>query len=236
MRRTCPMITDPNRVREALRTMPVPTFPTATAATGMAWLRAHVPRFSEGPEHARRRALVIAELDRLSPTDLRHRVRTVADHPLPHIEVLLKALGLHHVPPATVAVIAAHYQPHEPDSPAADTAVDTLVARCGGTADDVTAARICVLVQACAATDTLVTHARALLARRAPRPWTPDELLVRTMIEHPPLRSTRRVIGGEQVEIELRHPEFSWGAGPHACPGRTHAIALAAGILEGARA
>ncbi|WP_306357111.1 MULTISPECIES: hypothetical protein [unclassified Nocardia] len=236
MRRTCPMITDPNRVREALRTMPVPTFPTATAATGTAWLRAHVPRFSEGPDHARRRALVIAELDRLSPTDLRHRVHAVTDHPLPHIEVLLKAMGLHHVPAATVAVIAAHYQPHEPDSTAADAAVDALVAACGGVADEVTAARICVLVQACVATDVLVTHARDLIARHTPRSWSPDEILARTMIESPPLRSTRRVIGGEQVELDLRHPGLGWGAGPHACPGRPQAIALAAGILEGTTA
>ncbi len=47
----------------------------AGAPTGtVAWLRASVSRFANGPEHDRRRALVVAELDRLDPAALRAAV------------------------------------------------------------------------------------------------------------------------------------------------------------------
>src|ERR1700727_1307457 len=41
----------------------------------VAWLRASVSRFANGPEHGRRRALVVAELDRLDPAALRAAAR-----------------------------------------------------------------------------------------------------------------------------------------------------------------
>ena len=45
--------------------------PAAPARTGVAWLRSHVARFSEGAEHERRRALAVAILDKIDPDSLR---------------------------------------------------------------------------------------------------------------------------------------------------------------------
>lgn len=221
------MRTDPDQVRQTLIDAPVPVAPQVDTPIGVAWLRAHVPRFREGAEHRRLRALVEAELDRLSPADLRARARA-AGGTLPHIRALAQALGLQGVSEEAVALVAAHYQPHEPDDAAADAAVAELVDACGGVPDDATATRICLLVQACAATTALVDHVRELDPG-----GSVDERIARTMDEHPPLRSTRRVIDGELVELDMRHPGLGFGAGPHACPGRAHAIALAAGIIEG---
>ncbi|WP_405162488.1 cytochrome P450 [Nocardia sp. NBC_01499] len=227
MNQTVPLITGPDQVRAALINAPVPAVPSVDAPVGIAWLRAHVPRFTEGAEHRRLRALVTAELDRLSPADLRHRARS-ADGPLPHVRVLAEALGLQGISVGTVALVAAHYQPYEPDNPAADAAVVELVTALGGFADDATAARICLLVQACAATGALIANAQQLNAT-----GTAEQIIARTMDENPPLRSTRRVVDAEVVELDMRHPGLGFGAGPHACPGREHAIAIAAGIIEG---
>ncbi|WP_433663695.1 hypothetical protein ACQPW1_17215 [Nocardia sp. CA-128927] len=227
MNRTVPLITDPDQVRATLINAPVPAVPAVDAPVGIGWLRAHVPRFSTGSEHQRLRALVTAELDRLSPADLRERARA-EDGPLPHVRVLAEALGLQEISIEAVALVAAHYQPYEPDNPAADEAVVALVAACGGVADDATAARICLLVQACAATSALVANAQQLNSA-----GTAEQIIARTMDENPPLRSTRRVVDGEVVELDMRHPGLGFGAGPHACPGRAHAIAIAAGIIEG---
>uniref|UniRef100_UPI0024568ABB hypothetical protein n=1 Tax=Nocardia brasiliensis TaxID=37326 RepID=UPI0024568ABB len=147
---------------------------------------------------------------------------------LPHIRALAEALGLQGISEEAVALVAAHYQPHEPDDAAADAAVADLVAACGGVPDDATATRICLLVQACAATTALVANVRELDPH-----GSVEERIARTMDEHPPLRSTRRVVNGELVELDMRHPGLGFGAGPHACPGRAHAIALTAGMIEG---
>ncbi|WP_378739757.1 hypothetical protein [Nocardia brasiliensis] len=229
MNRTVPEITDPDQVRAALIGAPVPAVPSVDAPVGIAWLRAHVPRFCDGAEHQRLRALVTAELDRLSPADLRERARTAVG-PLPHVRALAEAIGMQDISVDAVALVAAHYQPFEPDDPAADEAVAALVAACGGAADDVAAARICLLLQACAATSALVANARQLDAD-----GSAEEIIARTMHENPPLRSTRRVVDGEVVELDMRHPGLGFGVGPHACPGREHAIAVAAGIIEGSK-
>ncbi|MFG1797133.1 hypothetical protein [Nocardia sp. NPDC049149] len=227
MNRTVRELTAPEQVRAVLVSAPVPTVPPVDSPIGIDWLRAHVPRFCDGPAHQRLRALVVAELGQLAPDELRRRART-ATGPLPHVRVLLEVLGLSDVSVETVALVAAHYQPYEPDNPAADVAVADLVAACGGVTDERTAARICLLVQACAATAALVTN-----AEQTDSDGTADEILQRTMDENPPLRSTRRVVDGAVIELDMRHPGLGFGAGPHACPGRAHALALAAGIIEG---
>ncbi len=75
------MRTDPDQVRRTLIDAPVPVAPQVDTPIGVAWLRAHVPRFREGAEHRRLRALVEAELDRLSPADLRARARAAGGAP-----------------------------------------------------------------------------------------------------------------------------------------------------------
>jgi hypothetical protein len=129
-------------------------------------------------------------------------LRDKAVHATGPVEVLAEALGL----PATVAddiaVIARSYQPHTTITDEADRAVERLAA---GTHDEATANRIALLVQACDATKALVAH------------------------RNPPIPATRR-IGPDGIEHEVDLTDAPFGAGPHACPGRRHAEAIAAGL------
>jgi hypothetical protein len=177
----------------------VPVAPPA--ATGMAWLRGAVVRFSEGEDHTRRRSLIEDLLDAIPPSDLRKPGEPAAN--------LAAALGLPHDPGlvADVDLAARSYQPHTEQTPEADTAVERLVDRFGGAHDEATAARICVLVQAHAATAAMVAG------------------------QDPPVPATRRIDpSGAEVEVDLTGLPF--GAGRHRCPGEAHALAL----VEGARA
>ncbi|MFI9010080.1 isocitrate lyase/phosphoenolpyruvate mutase family protein [Actinosynnema sp. NPDC053489] len=122
--------------------------PVPAAASGVAWLRAGVARFSEGADHVRRRALVARVLDGVDPGSLRRPGDPVA--------VLAEAMGLPRAVAPDVTAVAACYQPHVPVTAAADAAVARLVAACGGVWDEGTANRIGVLVQAGAATRALI--------------------------------------------------------------------------------
>lgn len=189
--------------------LPVPEVPDA--ASGVAWLRAHVARFRNGPTHRRRRELVLAELAALDPEVLRRRAAADGGHP---VAVLAAAMGVP-AAPADVMAVAACYQPHLPTTPEADAALTRLVAACGGAWDERTAARISVLVQACDATATLVATARA-------RACDAEEALRAA----PPVPFTRR--RGELVDLA----DTPFGAGPHACPGRAQAMAIAQALID----
>ncbi|WP_067686102.1 isocitrate lyase/PEP mutase family protein [Nocardia jejuensis] len=174
--------------------LPVPSVPESDH--GVAWLRANVVRFSEGAAHTRRRALVEREL---AGIDVASLLRHEGEH---HVAVLARAMGLG-VSVADVQAVAACYQPHLAVTPEADAAIARLVAACGGVQDELTAARIGLLVQACDATAFLIEG--------------------RT----PPVPLTRRIgADGAVVEVDLTGRPF--GEGRHACPGRAHASALAA--------
>ncbi|OPC79332.1 hypothetical protein B4N89_35370 [Embleya scabrispora] len=199
----------------SLLTDPAYTMPVVPAAppAGVAWLRASVARFSDGAVHERRRALVVADLDRIDPHHLGERAARGGRGP---VEVLAEALGL----PgelaagiaADVAVVATAYQPHTAITAEADRAVVRLVRVCGGVADEATANRIGLLVQACDATKALTAH---LAAGRT----------------DPPVPHTRRVApNGTTIKIDLTESPF--GLGPHACPAQTHAHSLASAPLK----
>jgi 2-methylisocitrate lyase-like PEP mutase family enzyme len=128
---------------ERFRVPPVPRAPE-----GVAWLRSHVARFSEGDDHRRRRALVEKLLDRVDPSTL--------ERPGDHVATLADALGLPRAVAGDVRTVAACYQPHVPATPDADAAVARLVDACGGRWDERTANLIGALVQACDATARLV--------------------------------------------------------------------------------
>jgi cytochrome P450 len=230
------LLTDPATVRAALAdggyTMPR-VDPAAT--TGIAWLRAAVARFSDGPAHARRRAYAVDLLTDLNPAHLRERARartaavlsgattpvdvmSAVARPVP-IGVLGAALGVQEDLTPAVAAAARSYQPHGGDTPEADAAVAALVAAFGGAADEPTAARISLLVQACDATAGLIGN--AIIAGA-----------VAAALEHdPPVRRTRRIHDGREIHLDLTGAPF--GAGPHRCPGSEHATAIAAGVLDG---
>ncbi|MFD9699345.1 isocitrate lyase/phosphoenolpyruvate mutase family protein [Lentzea sp. NPDC059081] len=123
---------------EELLSLPVPSVPTGDR--GVAWLRAHVVRFSNGADHARRRALTTKLIENVEVTSL---------------DELATALGL----PGSlddIAQIAPCYQPHETVTDAADAAVERLA----GAHDEETAARIGLLVQAWAATHAFAERLR----------------------------------------------------------------------------
>ncbi|WP_103355476.1 hypothetical protein [Amycolatopsis sp. CA-128772] len=189
-------------------------------------------RFSNGPDHVRRRALAV---DALAPVDAdslqanafdrTHRIMTGLDvvdvmaeiaRPVP-VGVLAEALGLPDVS-ADVTSVAAAYHPHVTPGAAAEAALTRLLAACGGPAEPA-AARIGLLVQACDATAGLIGN--GLFASLTGKP------------AEQPVRATRRRIDGEDVTVPLAGTPF--GAGPRACPGSRHAVALATGVLEALR-
>jgi hypothetical protein len=175
--------------------------------TGVAWLRASVVRFSEGAEHARRRALVVAALAGVDPAALRRDAERAAGP----VEVLAVALGLPASVADDVAIVASCYQPHIAMTEDANAAVERLVDICGAR-DEATANRIALLVQACDATKALVDR-------------------LRTGETRPPIPVTRRIgPDGTVVEVDLTDAPF--GTGPHACPGRAHALAIAEGLVQ----
>jgi hypothetical protein len=202
----------------------------------VAWLRASVARFSRGADHAARRARIVELLAGIDPEQLR-----------PHagagpVEALAEALGVPGVADDVRILAPAYLPPAEPD-PDADAAVARLVTAFGGAYDDETAARISLLAQACAATTTLIARAAA---RRGDEPDVASaDLVARVLSDDPPATQTRRtasspvrageleIAAGETVRVALTGKPF--GDGPHACPGREHAIALACGALDAAR-
>jgi cytochrome P450 len=186
--------------------------PVPQPAPTVAWLRAMVARFSSGADHQRRRAIAVAELAKIDPASLRQLARETS---CGAAEVLARAMGID--AGDAVADVARAYHPHTVADAAADRAVARLVDAFGGVTDELTAARIGLLVQSCDATAALVAKARN------------HSSLAETLRDDPPLPSTRRVRDGEVVLVSLDgHP---FGAGTHQCPGQEHALALAEGIL-----
>ncbi|OLZ51930.1 oxidoreductase [Amycolatopsis keratiniphila] len=207
---------------------PVPPVPQDVEPGGVRWLRANVARFSRPEDHARRRALVLTELAPMG--SLRDKAFALAKAMRDEVErvpvaVLAAELGLPDVS-RDIAAVSAAYHPHTEINADAEEAMRRLVEVCGGDADERTAARIGLLVQACDATAKLLGKALA-----AHRPGEDVEsLLDRVLREDPPVRITRRWVGGEVVEVDLSgHP---FGAGPKQCPGEASARQVAAGILD----
>ncbi|GFJ94919.1 hypothetical protein [Phytohabitans rumicis] len=164
----------------------VPPPPGAAGPVGtMAWLRSAVVRFSHGVEHARRRALVVAELATLDPADLRQAAAKLtapataeeAARTVP-VAVLASALGvpadrIDAVVTAVAQIAAVYLSPGDPARErVADTAVASLLAdlevlRPESTGRGVGVARISILVQAYVGTGVLIREGRD--AGRSPR-------------------------------------------------------------------
>ncbi|MGA6161196.1 hypothetical protein [Amycolatopsis magusensis] len=152
------------------------------------WLRDHVARFSDGEAHRRRRALITGLLADIDPAQL---------DPATPIAALARAMNIP-ADLADVAEVARVYHPHLTPDTTAEQALTRLVHACGGTWDEPTAARICVLVQASAGLAGPV---------RVTRRQAPD---------------------GTTIEVDLSAAGLRFGAGAHECPGRTLVTALEA--------
>ncbi|MBE3012726.1 cytochrome P450 [Microbispora sp. NEAU-D428] len=187
----------------------------------MAWLRGAVSRFSNGDEHARRRARVVELLDALDPVRLRReacertstelaggaRVDVMARiaRRVP-VGVLATRLGVpedrrEEVAVAVTAMAAAYHLPPAPgEASAGDAAVGVLAAALGEGGEEpgpgLLAAVAGMLVQACDATAGLVGNTLAAVTRLpadvAVR-WPVEALLAETLRWDPPVRLTRRV-------------------------------------------
>jgi hypothetical protein len=213
----------------------------APAADGINWVRATVSRFSNGSTHARRRALVERELEQLDPAVLRNAARRAAlkttdERNVPLI-VLCTALGVgRRALPNAVAdarTVAAAYPLDSSVDPLADAAANRLVALLGPTRDERTAARIALLAQATIATAALIES--ALEVRRADPARPAQEVLTETISRHPPVVATRRIgPDGRGIVLDLATADLTFGHGRRSCPGREHALALAAGVLDAA--
>ena len=243
--RTRRAVGTPDDVRAALADAGclVPPVPTDAPPHTLAWLRAHVARFANGAEHDRRRAIVVAELARIDPEDLRRaaRDRTLgrpAAAPSAPVAALAAALGVGEAAldavVADVAVVAAAYHPGtERDVASADAGVERLVQAVGPPdSGEAAANRVGLLVQACAATAALIEGAAAL-APELPGASV-DAVVAETLRRNPPARTTRRLAagGGEMLVLDLAAAGLPFGHGPRRCPGEDHARALAAGVLE----
>jgi hypothetical protein len=185
---------------------PVPDPGPAGPFGTLPWLRATVSRFANGETHARRRALVEALLP--SPSELREAARHETRVERPYVPVAVLAAFLDCSDPVAavglVRVVAAAYQPHT-SHPDADHALAALLSLLPGGEEELVAARVAILVQACEATAGLVRG------------------------EDVPVPVTRRVgDDGETVLVDLSDCPF--GAGPRRCPGEAHARALAEGL------
>lgn len=228
---------------------------------GLAWLRATVSRFVNGPSHARRRALVQDEIDRLDPAALRREARRRTDSVLDaaggRVEVMaaiarrvpLAALGSALGIPegrlggvvADAIVVAPVYL-----SGAGDERVDAAVARLRDVLDrggpEESAAAIAVLVQACESTAGAIGNAVVVAAGRPELRADVDALLAETLLRASPVRLMRRVSdGGEPVTLDLEaatrdardgDPPMAFGSGVRPCPGAAPATAVAAGVLD----
>lgn len=187
----------------------VPAVPSEVPPGGMAWLRATVSRFSAGDTHQRRRAMAVAELGQLDPVDLRRDAAAetasaldrAASRPVEvmgllarrvPVGVLARRLGAR-LGDATelVASVAAAYHPGGAPDPDADAAVARLIRAFGGHADESTAARIGLLVQACDATAGLIGN--AVHAGLIEHYSTVEELVAEVLRHEPPVRATTRI-------------------------------------------
>lgn len=197
----------------------VPPAEAAGPLGSLPWLRASVARFRDGPEHARRRAIATAEIDRLDPRWLRERAlqwtASVVDRsgrePFDVMErlargvpvgVLCAGLGvgdddLDGAVEDVIAVAAAwHPEAAAEQRSRAEGATQRLTRLFGdGSAEAATANRIGVLVQACDATAGLIGNALNLALRLPPSwvaSWPVEAILAETLRYDPPVWSTLR--------------------------------------------
>lgn len=259
-------LADPHLVPSPARSGPVGS---------MAWLRNTVARFSTGEIHARRRALLEADLARLDPSALRRAAGSgpAGEARVMVVRTLAESLGLSDPDAIAAAITAVAGTYFGEDGADADAVVAWLLPRVLPVEPpvewtkaqlEVAANRIGLLVQACDATGSLVDHARRA-TDDCPVVHSTEALLAETLRYDPPVRAMHRIsvrdtrvagvaiAEGDLVTLDIaaanRDPEvyedpsafdpersgphpLTFGSKPRICPGKNHALALAAGILD----
>ena len=216
-------------------------------------LRRAVPRFANGPEHARRRAEAVRLLDAIPPPSLRTATRDLATRELAGAQVAREVAGsdrvlggpagpamgdvVEVVPRVPVAVLARALGVGEPEAVAAlvpAVAAAYFPGRGGpvGPADAALRELLGLpgvdLVRVgllVQACEPVAALVRAALARGEADPAA-------VPAADPPVPATVRwrPDTGETVVVPLAGIPF--GAGPRRCPAEPHALALAAGVLD----
>jgi len=289
------IVTRHSQVRDVLAdsAYEVPAAAAGGPAGTIGWLRASVCRFANGDDHARRRAVAVRELELISPLALREDAGRRAHAALdaaagaPSIDVmaglarrvpmaaLAAALGIADADRAAdaVRIVAAAYFPgaDAERERAADVATAELARMLGPASEEVTAARIGLLVQGCDATAGLIGNAvyRVLEPARDQDPPCSTEAILAEVLRHDsPVRVSRR-ISREAAELDGRRvpagsvvllrvdsanrdpavfevPDrfdpgrggqlaLTFGYGLRPCPGQSHALMLAAGVVQAVR-
>jgi cytochrome P450 len=208
----------------------VPEAPAAHDVGTVAWLRASVSRFCNGPEHERRRATVTELLDTLDAAQLREdalrRADTDRDHR--HVVAATLAAALGAADPDAVATAVMTLSPayfSGADDPAADAATQRLTELLADDDPDTVVARITVLVQACDATAGLIASATS---GEPPLRQMRRVALQDTVVAEQPIAAGERVV----CDIAAAGTDLTFGHGPRACPAEHHARALADGVLS----
>jgi cytochrome P450 len=214
----------------------VPPAPADEGPPSLAWLRAHVARFSEGPDHARRRGHAEAALAGTDPAHLRqaacrHTTGILATagstvdlmarvaRTVP-VRVLAEALGIADpagTVPADVAVVARQYLtgPEQGESTgAADAAVGRLVGNVGEEGERA-AAVVGLLVQSYEAAAGLIGNACLAALRGATTPRGADEaatVVAGMLRENPPVLGTRRLatVDAAVADVHIGAGEVVW--------------------------
>lgn len=240
-------------------------------------LQARMARFSNGPQHTRRRALleqVLPEVAGLQAAASRHTTAMAQDRvgpwdvmPLARSVPALTLTGALGVPAAqarraadlvgrlsdALAPAIAPLPPQPAGDPAAEE-LTALLAPLGAYDPERVAAVAGLLFQARDATAALI-GAALLDVGQATEPDPDAAVVERALRQAAPVQCTRRTptedlqLGDVTVpraapvwlvlaaaERGAPHEPATFGAGPHACPGAQHAIALATGVLTGLRA
>ncbi|MFB9310120.1 hypothetical protein BJY17_000425 [Agromyces hippuratus] len=239
---------------------PASRVPEAAPATGrpgspLTRFRAGVSRFVNDAEHDARRARLEALLCELDAAALAAAAaaQVKAGTPVGRITVavLAERLGFARpdaLPPLVETVAAAYPTGEAADPDAADAAVAAVLEASGAVDPGERVVRVQLLVQAHAATTTLVERALALARSQAAA--VPTRTLLESVLrDDSPVPVTRRLVpgpldGGETlVSLHLDGPDrdataerparvLAFGAGPRACPAPHHALAIAAAIVE----
>ena len=201
----------------------VPTAEQSTESGTLAWLRATVSRFSNGPDHDRRRAQVEAVLSQISPAGLRasayERARAELGGAAPEwsvavlrdvpVAVLASALGALGPEPAllgAVKAVSAGYlrRPTDEERRAADAGVECLLDQFGGDVSERSANVIALLIQMAAPTGTVIARAIEHAAQIGMGRWSVESLISETLRYDSPAQSTRRMKpAGEEMLLDL---------------------------------
>ena len=190
----------------------VSTVAPSSAVGTIAWLRASASRFTNGAEHARRRARITNELETLNPTDLRSAAAARTAAALTGPFDVMRSIA-RQVPTATLAAALGHTDPDDVAtaaittadayfpgaSAAAEAAADRstawLVDALAPADLDTIVAHITIMVQSCEATAGLI--GTALHVSRDHPTWPTDAVLRETLRHSPPLLISRRTTAEE---------------------------------------